>query len=157
MMGSKFTLALVFAVAALVSGTATAAANSTPQGLKADGQRWQGIARVYQRLDSPPGTSFNTSDARMAEGQRLEGIADVYRRLNNSPAASFYTPEALKAQGQRWQAVANAYRVPVSVSSRSGFDWGDAGVGAVGGIGFALFAAALILAARRVRRTKLAI
>jgi hypothetical protein len=157
MMGSKFTLTLLFVVAAVASGTASAAGNSTPQGLKADGQRWQGIARVYQQLDSRPGTSFNTSDARMAEGQRLEGIADVYRRLNNSPAATFYTPEALKAQGQRWQAVANAYRSPVSVSSRSGFNWGDAGIGAVGGIGFAVCAAALILTARRIRRTKLAL
>jgi hypothetical protein len=40
------------------------------------------------------------------------------------------------------------------VSSGSGFDWGDAGLGAVGGIGVAMFAAALMLAARRVRRTK---
>jgi hypothetical protein len=152
-MGSKVTLALVLVVAALGSGTANAMVNSTSQGLKADGLRLQGMAQRYEGQ-----AAINTSDGRLAEGQRWEAIADFYRRLNNSPAASFYTPEALRAESQRWQAMANSYgRVAVAAGSSSGFDWSDAGIGAAGGLGVAMFAAALILTARRVRRTKLAL
>ena len=131
-MSSRHTLGrlvgLGFLVAAVSSGTANAA-GTTPQGLKADGLRLQGIAQAYQQ---------------------------------SRPAASFYTPRALKAEGLRWQAMAQAYgghktATAPATSSNSGFDWSDAGIGAAGGLGFAVCAAALILVARRIRRTKLAV
>jgi hypothetical protein len=147
---------LVFVVAGLAGGTASASIDGpaasfyTPQGLKADGLRLQGTAQVYERLQGLK-----------ADGLRLQGIAQVYKRLQTRPAASFYTPQALKAEGLRWQAIARAYqpeRPPVAgVSQSNGFDWSDAGVGAAGGLGFAAFAAALIVTTRRIRRTKLAL
>jgi len=113
-------------VSLIVVGTATGSPGYTQQGLTADGLRWQGLARMYQRQES-------------------------------RPAASFYTPQALKAEGQRWQAMAVAYQARQSASTGStagGFDWADAGIGAAGGLGFAIVGAALLLGARRVRRTK---
>jgi hypothetical protein len=139
---------LVLLAAALWSGTALAA-GTTPQGLKADSLRLQGIAKVYQQLHG------YTPEALMADGLRWQGIARAYQ---NRPAAAFYTPQALKATGLRWQSMAQAYGVhktpTVSSSSSNGFDWTDAGIGALGGLGVAVFAAGLILVARR---TKLAV
>jgi hypothetical protein len=121
---------LVLVVAAL--GTGTAVASNTPQGLKADGLRLQGMAQAYQQLQS-------------------------------RPAASFYAPRALKAAGMRWEAMARAYRghktasTGVSSSSSSGFDWSAALIGAASMLGFASVGVALLLGARRVRRTKVAV
>jgi hypothetical protein len=159
-MGSRITFSrfvgLIVVVAALSSGTASAA--TTPQGLKADGMRWQAIADVYQRMHSPSAASFYTKDALAAEAQRLEGIADVYRRLNNAPAASFYTPEALKAEGLRMQGIASSYAHTRSVGGTdSGFDWGAAFIGAASTLGLALAGAALLVVTRRARRTKIAV
>jgi hypothetical protein len=151
-MSSKYTfgrlIGLGIVAAALWSGTATAA-GTTPQGLKADGLRLQGIAQVY---DSIQGT---TPEGLMADGLRLQGIAQVYKQMQSRPAASFYTPQALKAEGLRWQGIARAYQPPSKVASSTGFDWRDAGIGAAGGLGLAVCAVALILVARR--RTKLAV
>jgi len=147
---------LIVVVGALSS--ATAGASTTPQGLKADGLRWQGIAARYQQMQSPPAASFYTQDALDAWGQRLEATADAYRRLNNAPAASFYTPEALKAAGLRWQAIADSYAGQKTLgSSGSGFDWGAAFIGAASMLGFAMAGAALLVATRRVRRAKIAV
>jgi hypothetical protein len=120
---SRF-VGLVFLVAALSSGTANAA-GTTPQGLKADGLRWQGIAQAYA----------NRADR---------------------PAASFYTAQALKAQGLRWQALARSYARPQVVHGNS-FDWGAAGIGAIGVVGLLLCAAVLIGGIRRIRQEKLAV
>jgi hypothetical protein len=152
---SRF-VGLIVVVAALSSGTA--GASTTPQGLKADSLRWEGIAARYQQMQSPPAASFYTKDALAAWGQRLEATADAYRRLSNAPAASFYTKEALKAAGLRWQAIANSYSAQKSASSTgSGFDWGAAFIGAASMLGFAMAGAALLVATRRVRRTKIAV
>jgi hypothetical protein len=154
-MGTTFKrlVGLGFVAAALASGTATA--SNTPQGLKADGLRLQGIAEVYKQMPSPQGLK--------ADGQRLQGIAQVYERMQTPPAASFYTPRALKAEGLRGQAMARAYgadRPAVRSSSSSGtrgFDWGAALVGAASMLGFGTVGVALLLGARRVRRTKVAV
>jgi hypothetical protein len=151
-MSSKITFSrvvgLVFLAAALWSGNATAA-GSTPQGLKADGLRLQGIATAYKQLHG------YTPEGLAADGLRWQGIARAYQ---NRSAASFYTPQSLRAEGLRWQAMAQAYGVAnsptVSNSSSDGFNWTDAGIGALGGLGVAVFAAGLIGVARR---TKLAI
>lgn len=151
-MGSKVTISrfvgLVFLVAAL-SGTtnAMAAGGTTPQGLKADGLRLQGLADRYAQLRG------YTQDGLRADGLRYQAMARAYA---DRPAASFYTPQALKAEGLRWQRMAQAYSQPQVVRD-SGFDWGAAGIGAIGVFVAMLCAAVLILAVRRIREEKLAV
>ena len=151
-MGSKITISrfvgLVVLVAAL-SGTANAmsAGGTTPQGLKADGLRLQGIADRYVQMRG------YTQDGLRADGLRYQAMARAY---TNRPAASFYTPQALKAEGLRWQTMAHAYAQP-QVVRNSGFDWGAAGIGAIGVFVAMLCAAVLILAVRRIREEKLAV
>jgi hypothetical protein len=152
-MGSKITISrfvgLVFLVAALSSGTANAmsAEGTTPQGLKADGLRLQGIADRYVQMRG------YTQDGLRADGLRYQAMARAYA---SRPAASFYTPQALKAEGLRWQAMAKAYAQPQVVRD-SGFDWGAAGIGALGVFVAMLCASVLILAVRRIREEKLAV
>jgi hypothetical protein len=152
-MGPKITISrfvgLVFLVAALTGGTANAMSveGTTPQGLKADGLRLQGIADRYAQMRG------YTQDGLRADGLRYQAMARAYA---NRPAASFYTPQALKAEGLRWQAMAKAYAQPQVVRD-SGFDWGAAGIGAIGVFVAMLCAAVLILAVRRIREEKLAV
>jgi hypothetical protein len=152
MMGSKVTISrfvgLVFLVAALFGTTnALAAGGTTPQGLKADGLRLQGIADRYAQM------SGYTQDGLRADGLRYQAMARAY---GSRPAASFYTPQALKAEGLRWQTMAQVYSQPQAVRD-SGFDWGAAGIGAIGVFVAMLCAAVLILAVRRIREEKLAV
>ena len=141
---------LVFLVAALTGGTANAMSvgGTTPQGLKADGLRLQGIADRYAEMRG------YTQDGLKADGLRLQAMAKAY---GNRPAASFYTARQLRAEGLRWQAMAQAYAQPQQVVSDSGFDWGAAGIGALGVFVAMLCAAVLILGVRRSRQEKLAV
>jgi hypothetical protein len=87
----------------------------------------------------------------------------MYERLQTPSAESFYTRRALEAEGMRWEAMARAYRgnktasAGLSSSRNSGFDWSAALIGAASGLGFASVGVALLLGARRVRRTKVAV
>ena len=152
-MGSKVTISrfvgLVFLVAALTGGTAgaMAASGTTPEGLKADGLRLQGMADRYVQMRG------YTQDGLRADGLRYQAMARAYA---NRPAASFYTPQALEAQGLRWQAMAQAYSQPQVVRD-SGFDWGDAGIGALGVFVVLLCGAVLTFGVRRIREEKLAV
>jgi hypothetical protein len=78
-MNSRVTLSrvigLVFLVAALVSGPASAATGETPQGLKADGLRYQAMARFYA---DRPAASFYTARALRADGLRWQAQARFY-------------------------------------------------------------------------------
>jgi hypothetical protein len=153
-MSSKITVSrfvgLVFLVAALSSGTASAMSveGTTPQGLKADGLRLQRLADRYVQM------SGYTQNGIRADGLRYQAMARAYE---SRPAASFYTPQALKAEGLRWQAMAHAYAQPPQVVRETGFDWGAAGIGAIGVFVGMLCAAVLILAVRRIREEKLAV
>src|SRR6266511_1345327 len=139
----------VVLVAALSSGTASAMSvgGTTPQGLKADGLRLQGIADRYAQIGG------YTQDGLRADGLRYQAMARAYA---DRPAASFYTPQALKAEGLRWQTMAQAYAQP-QVVRNSGFDCGAAGIGAIGVFVAMLCTAVLILAVRRIREEKLAV
>jgi hypothetical protein len=90
-----------------------------------------------------------------ADGLRWQAMADFYKHLQ-SP-----TPAGIKADGLRWQAIARAYGVHTvttpSRSSGSGFDFGAAGIGALAALGLAVLASGLMVMARRIRRTKLAV
>jgi hypothetical protein len=70
----------------VVEGTSAQANFSTPQGLKADGLRLQGIAQVYQR--SQQAASAPTSQGLKADGLRLQGIAQVYQQ--NQPVRDVF-------------------------------------------------------------------
>jgi hypothetical protein len=153
-MGPKITFSrfvgLVFLVGALTGGTANAMSvgGTTPQGLKADGLRLQGIADRYVEMRG------YTQDGLKADGLRLQAMASAYA---NRPAASFYTPRQLRAEGLRWQAMAQAYAQPPQVVRDSGFDWGAAGIGALGVFVAMLCAAVLIFGVRRIKQEKLAV
>ena len=105
-MGSKVTISrfvgLVFLVAALTGGTANAMSvqGTTPQGLKADGLRLQGIADRYVQM------SGSTQEGLKADGLRLQGLADRYAQMSG------YTQDGLRADGLRYQAMARAYAEP---------------------------------------------
>jgi hypothetical protein len=101
---------------------------STPQGLRADGLRWQGLADLYLQRNNRPAASFYTPQGLRADGQRWEAMARAYQR-------SSATTE----------------------SRTAGFDWRDAGIGAAGGLGLILAGAAMLVAARRGSRTKAAV
>lgn len=152
-MGPKITISrfvgLVFLVAALTSGTANAMSTggTTPQGLKAEGLRLQGIADRYVQMRG------YTQDGLRADGLRYQAMARAYE---NRSAASFYTPQALKAEGLRWQTMARVYAQP-QVVRNSGFDWGAAGIGAIGVFVAMLCASALVIGVRRIRQEKLAV
>ncbi|MDX6407210.1 MAG: hypothetical protein QOE13_281 [Gaiellaceae bacterium] len=152
-MGPKITFSrfvgLVFLVAALSSGAANAASvgGNTPQGLNADGLRLQAIADRYVQMRG------YTQEGLKADGLRYQAMARAYQAR---PAASFYTPRALEAQGLRWQRMAQAYTQP-QVAGESGFDWGAAGVGALGLFVAMLCGTVLTLAVRRIRQEKLAV
>jgi hypothetical protein len=153
-MGPKFTISrfvgLVFLVAALTGGTANAMSvgGTTPQGLKADGLRLQGIADRYVEMRG------YTQDGLKADGLRWQAIARAY---SNRPAASFYWARQVKAAGLRGDAMAQAYTQRPQVVSGSGFDWGAAGIGALGVFVAMLCAAVLILGVRRIRQEKFAV
>jgi hypothetical protein len=88
-MSSRTTLSrvvgLVFLVAALASGPASAANGFTEQGLKADGLRWQAMARFYNR----PAASYYTPAALKADGLRWQAMARTYAKPTVLQSNSF--------------------------------------------------------------------
>jgi hypothetical protein len=158
---------LALVAGALASGTATAGGN-TPQGLKADGLRLQAMAKAYKQMQDRPAASFYTPQALKAEGLRWQAMAEAYekryRAVNSrghGGAAQILTPdhrpESPRADypGARFE-VRGDYDF-LNVGSTNGFDWRAAVVGAGSVLGFATVGIALILGARRVRRTKVAV
>jgi hypothetical protein len=89
-----------------------------------------------------------TQDGLRADGLRYQAMARAYA---DRPAASFYTPQALKAEGLRWQRMAQVYSQPQVVRD-SGFDWGAAGIGALGVFVAMLCASVLVFGIRRIRQ-----
>jgi hypothetical protein len=58
---------------------------TTAAGLKADGLRWQGIAKRYEALGQS--YSYPTALGLKAEGMRLQGTAQVYQNVQAGPDA----------------------------------------------------------------------
>jgi hypothetical protein len=69
--------AIAAAILAFAVGTATAATGPTAQGLKADGLRWQAMARFYANKQAPvsASSSFHWSDAGVGVGAGLAVVA----------------------------------------------------------------------------------
>jgi hypothetical protein len=121
---------------------AMTALHSTPEGLKADGLRLQGIARTYMQLQSSNTASQSTSPT-------------WEHQLHSPSTASQYpTPAGLKADGLRYQGIARVYeqlRSDVPVSGGSDFAWSDWAIGVGAGIGIALLLGIGLVVGRQQR------
>jgi hypothetical protein len=140
-MRSTITRSLAFGLITLVAAFANsiAMAAPTPQGLKADGLRWQAMADAYQHQQD---LSRYTKQGLRADGLRWQAMAMRYKWLQNrgeKSGTSVSPPPQVSA-----------------ISSVGGFDWGDAGIGAASGFVLAVCASVLVLSTRRTRRTKVA-
>ena len=105
------------------------ALHTTPEGLKADGMRLQGIARTYMQLQSQDTGSQST-------------YPTWAHQLHSPVTASQYpTAAGLKADGLRYQGIARVYeqlQSNVPVSGGSDFGWSDWAISVGAGIGIAL-------------------
>ena len=152
---------------------AATALNTTPTGLKAYGERWEGIAQVYRGLELAQSTP--SAQGMQADGLRWQGIAQVYRGLELS--ANGPTPQGTKADGLRWQGMAAVFQQMAqgeqssaqrphsragapgvgkpAIASVSGtsFDWGDWAIGLGAGLGMALGIGGALKLAPRIRKT----
>jgi hypothetical protein len=117
---------------------AMTALHSTPEGLKADGLRLQGIARTYSQLQSPDTASQSSSP--------------IWEHQLHSPAtASQYpTPAGLKADGLRYQGIARVYE-QLQSSGGSDFAWDDWAIGVGAGLGLALLLGIGLMVGRQQR------
>ena len=97
------------------------AGNTTPLGLRADGLRWQAIAKEYQQSSQTP--VGPTALGLRADGLRWQGIAKAYGHGVVAPA------------------VGTERNVPAASSGDSGLNWGDFGIGAGAMFGLALLVA----------------
>ena len=105
------------------------ALHTTPEGLKADGMRLQGIARTYMQLQSQDTGSQST-------------YPTWAHQLHSPVTVSQYpTAAGLKADGLRYQGIARVYaqlQSNVPDSGGSDFGWSDWAIGVGAGIGIAL-------------------
>jgi hypothetical protein len=136
---------------------------STPQGLKADGLRLQGIAQAYQQ--SEQAASAPTAQGLRAYGLSLQGMAQAYQQGQSVAVPDAFeryatahpygsglngdTGSTLLSRPPDVRDAALAART-VSVSQSSGFDWGDYGIGIGTGMGvFLLLGAGLVVGRQR--------
>jgi hypothetical protein len=116
--------------------------HTTPEGLKADGMRLQGIARTYMQLQSQDTGSQST-------------YPTWAHQLHSPVTVSQYpTAAGLKADGLRYQGIARVYeqlRSDVPVSGGSDFAWSDWAIGVGAGIGIALLLGIGLVVGRQQR------
>jgi hypothetical protein len=119
-------------------------AQPTGIGQQAYAARMQAMADAYKRMQSQP-----TSIGQQAYGARLQATADRYASIGQGPVRSensFGAPGPSAGGAQGPVAVKTA-----SVSSSSGFDWNDAGIGAGAAFGIALLLVTAVALGRRYR------
>lgn len=129
---------------------AATALYATPAGLKADGLRWQGIAKTYGEIQQPSG--YPTALGLKAEGMRLEGTAQVYQAVQsesfvprppdvNDVAANVgdtSSGSSIISRPPDVQDAALAEQGSTTTSQSDGFSWNDWGVGIGTGMGILL-------------------
>jgi hypothetical protein len=118
----------------------------TAIGQQAYAARLQAMADAYKRIQAGP-----TSIGEQAYGARLQAMADRYQSMGQSTVRSensFGAPGPSAGGAQGPVAVKTA-----SVSSSSGFDWNDAGIGAAVTFGIALLLVTAVALGRRYRHT----
>jgi hypothetical protein len=154
--------------------------HTTPQGLRADGLRWQAIAKAYQ--DSQQADRGPTALGLRADGLRWQGIAKVYQQSGQAPVPDvFERYAAAHPYGAGTAAVVGTDRIvddyfrdpapiatpagdrivddyfrdaPTVVSSPAtgnGLDWGDFGIGAGAMFGLAALVVGLAVGAVAMR------
>jgi hypothetical protein len=139
---------------------AATALYATPEGLKADGLRWQGIAQAYKQLESAG--NFPTQLGLRAEAMRLQGMAQVYQQQQAVPdvveryAATHSSglPASSATEVSRPPDIADtalAVQYGSVGQSDTGFNWGDWAIGIGSGLGVALLHGASFLMARQLR------
>jgi hypothetical protein len=110
---------------------------TTAAGLKADGMRLQGIAKVYAQLDA------------------AKGAPDVVERYvathQSGGLAVQSTSEATRPPDVADTALVVRYAPTASVDS-NGFDWNDWAIGIGSGLGLAFILGAAVLMGRQLRR-----
>ena len=117
-------------------------ANTTPLGLRADGLRWQAIAKQYQQGRQTP-VGLPTAAGIRADGLRWQGIAKAYQQNTQAPPDVVERYVATHPDGQG--------TVTAATSGASGLNWGDFGIGAGAMFGLALLVAGLSIGAVAMR------
>ena len=84
---------------------------------------------------------------------RYQAMVDFYARQNPLRSENSFGAPGPSAGGAQGPTVAQT----VNRVGSSSFDWSDAGIGAAGGLGFAMVGGALLIGARRMRRTRVAV
>jgi hypothetical protein len=138
-------LGAALAALAVTSGALAAGPAYTPQAEQALGERGKAMAQSYLGTES----SYSAA-ALTALGRRYQAMGDFYLSLEPS-----YTPAALKALGARYQAMADYYDEKALADARAeaaAFDWRDAIVGGLFGVGLAAASALLLVRVRRQAR-----
>jgi hypothetical protein len=134
----------------------------TPQGLKADGLRLQGIAKVYQQLQAVPdvveryvsvhanGVGFSSNAASVS---RPSDTSDAALALHQAVPDVVERYVSVHANGAGFSSNAASVQHGSVTQSSTGFDWGDWAIGLVVGFGLALVVAGgVLLASRRFSR-----
>ena len=138
------------------------ALHQTSAGVIADGLRLQGEAQVYKQLEN-----YQAALGQKADGLRLQAMAQAYQGTKEGPDA-FERYAAQHPFGSGLEQVSpnvpstSLIRPPdvtdaaqsvetASVSSSTGFEWSDWGIGIGTGVGIALLLGAGLLAGRGLR------
>ncbi len=117
-------------------------------------------AAVHSRQDKSivPATSPATSGAAVGRGALLRSLAQQKRQ--RVAALSAYREGQLATASDVAATAANKANAPQAVvriqTPQSGFDWGDAGIGAAGGLALAMLGlgGGLVISHQRPRRTR---
>ena len=117
-----------------VQDAATAQHAATVAGLRADGLRWQGIAKAYGQLKAAPDVV-----------ERYAATHDVGGRLVGPASTVSRPPDVSDA------ALAVRYG-SASTAKSDGFDWNDWAIGIGSGLGLALALGAVLLMSRQLLR-----
>jgi hypothetical protein len=121
-------------------------AQPTGIGQQAYAARLQAMADAYARLKAQP-----TAIGQQAYGARMQAMADRYQSMGPGTVRSensFGAPGPSAGGAQGPVVVKTA-----SVSSSSGFDWNDAGIGAAVAFGIAVLLVTAVALGRRYRHT----
>ena len=148
-------LAATTVLAAVAAGTALAkdrpaASFYKPADLQRMSDSWAARGGV---LTNVPSSSYYTPQQIQTMGDSWAARGGV---LTNVPSSSFYTPQqiARMSQGLAAQGGLLPRSATVAVTpSRSGFDWGDFGIGAGAMLGLVLLAGGLLAGAHYGKRS----